>query len=228
MASNMYVEHSEGFLAHAFEALKSRFESREALDAYYRSLATDKVRGEFLRTASFYRFLVKDGDWFSYHTEEPSVVDYLTETYKVVALFSLIESASGEAHEDFYDWLRKRDEFPISDSKHLNTLQTEYKSTYGSIRRCIWFFERMPEAKQKALCSAVRIKQKPIESVKELAKFLYQLRSSFVHEARLVLELSDGVLISRVGNNIAACEVTFGDLMSAFEECVVEAFRVRT
>ena len=224
-----YLANVDGYVAHAYAALSSHFSSEDAVRQYLGKLRSDSDRNEFLRVSSFYRGLVKDGDWVSrFGSADPTVIDYLTETYKAVALFSLIESVSGEKHQDFFEWLMQEKRWPVDGPDQLKELHTEYKATFGSIRRCIWFFQQMSTSRQAALCKAVRVEQKPMDSIEAVAKFLYDLRSKFVHEARLVLELSDGVMISKVNKKISACEVALTDLTSAFEEGVIKVFRERT
>ncbi|MBA3964269.1 MAG: hypothetical protein H0X47_00530 [Nitrospirales bacterium] len=109
---------------------------------------------------------MQKGDWVVQAPESDPVIDYLTNSYKVVGIFALIESLSDESHQDFHDWLLKRDPvelFPIEDALHLKQLYAEYKRTFGSIRRCVAFFERLPKQRQAELCNAVRIDGQPMK-----------------------------------------------------------------
>jgi hypothetical protein len=56
----------------------------------------------------------------------------------------------------------------------------------------------------------------------------YKLRSKFVHESRLVLEMNDGLMISTIDNSIAKVRVSIADLMAAFEEGLVLTFKQAT
>jgi hypothetical protein len=125
---------------------------------------------------------VKRGEWHVSVEGSAPVVDYLSTSFKVVALFALIESLSNEQHQDLYGWLRSKDTmmtFPIPNPAALSKLNEEYKATYGSIRRCVAFFNRLPPERQQALCSAVTVDGKPLTSIKKIAEFLYDLAASF-------------------------------------------------
>src|SRR6266850_610334 len=50
------------FLDRAYHALRSHFSSREAFESYFNAIETDDRKNLFLKTASFYLFLVKGGN----------------------------------------------------------------------------------------------------------------------------------------------------------------------
>lgn len=227
MSDGRYHQQRDVYLPMAGEALRSQFQSQADIEAFYARLASDEVRDEFLRIACFYHSLVKCGDWHLSSNPGHPVVDYLTETYKAVSLFSLIEAIGGPAHQDFYDWLLRERKLPIEDEGTLSKLHDEYKKTYGSVRRCVWFFSQFSPEQQQKLCRAVRRNGTPVEDVRQVAKFLYELRSKFVHQADLILQLSEATVVSRIKGKVVVCDVSLGDLLSAFEECMVKVFRER-
>src|SRR6266487_1838291 len=93
------------FLDRAYHALGSHFSSRGAFESYFDAIETEERKNLFLKTASFYLFLVKGGDWVLDIPHSDKVIDYLTNTYKYVSIFSLIESLSGENFiEDQLTW----------------------------------------------------------------------------------------------------------------------------
>lgn len=100
---------------YAASAMGSRFPDAVAFNAFYAAL-TDEQKDEFLRVASSYLFLVKQGDWHVTVEGSNPVIDYFTNSFKLVSLFSLIESLSSEKHQDFYEWLGHigGDIYPIS------------------------------------------------------------------------------------------------------------------
>ena len=127
---------SEKFLEYAYTALREHFSSRIDFDNYFNSITTDVQRNLFLRTASFYLFLVKRGDWKVDIPESNELIDYLTNTYKYITIFSLIESLSEEDYIDFYQFLIKKNSnisFPI-DKRELDEYYTKYKYKYGAIK----------------------------------------------------------------------------------------------
>ena len=144
-----FLDAKDTFLERAYLALKKQFPSRDAFDAYFNAIRDDEQKNLFLKTASFYLFLVKCGDWVVNVPNSDKVIDYFTNTYKYVAIFSLIESLSEEQFVDFYQFLtrlKSRVKFPIADRRPLmsitkNTskssarLDVVYLSSRRSVRR---------------------------------------------------------------------------------------------
>lgn len=225
-----YVANEVKFLESAFVTFSPHFSDRAAFDNFYEKLHGPELRDEFLRITNFYRYLVKEGDWQIRGTEHNPVIDYLTNTYKLVALFSLIESLTTLKHEDFYEWLchKKATEiFPIQDQNTLQMLYQDYKKSFGSIRRCVVFFDRLPSHLQGQLCDSIHINGKPIQNIKKVAEFLYNLRSKFVHEGKLVLSVADTPVysIGEKKKRLMRSSLTISLLLEAFEVGVLEYFR---
>lgn len=211
---------------YAASALISQFPYAAAFDAFYVAL-TDEQKDEFLRVGSSYLFLVKQGDWHVDVEGSNPVIDYFTNSFKLVSLFSLIESLSSEKHQDFYEWLGHVAEeiYPITDKVALKQHHESYKATFGSIRRCVAFFERLPPQRQAELRASIKIDGAPVKSVKEVAQFLYNLRSKFVHEGKFVLDIADMPVMSRHKNANTLTVLSMPNLLEAFEEGVVAYFR---
>jgi hypothetical protein len=210
---------------YAASAMSSRFPDAAAFGTFYTAL-TDEQKDDFLRVASSYLFLVKQGDWHVTVEDSNPVIDYFTNSFKLVSLFSLIESLSSEKHQDFYEWLGHigGDIYPISDKAALKQLHEKYKATYGSIRRCVAFFERLSSAQQTDLCNAVQIDGAAVKSIKDVAQFLYNLRSKFVHEGEFVLDIANVPVMSRHKNANTLTTLSMPKLLEAFEEGVVAYF----
>ena len=85
-----YLMAKDKFLEYSFEALGNPFSSRDEFNAFFNRISTDTGKSLFLRTALFYLFLVKNGDWHIKVQGSDSVVEYLTNTYKYISIFSLI------------------------------------------------------------------------------------------------------------------------------------------
>jgi len=229
VSDGRYVRSEERFKCYACEALSSQFADRVLFDQFYSSLYPDALKDEFLRVASHYLFLVKRGDWYVNIRGPDQVVDYLTNSFKLVALFSLIESLSTEEYMDFYEWLTKKDRegsFPIANKQTLSALYREYKLAYGSIRRCVTFFDRLPCTQKNVLCHAIKFNGQPLGSVKKVAQFLYDLRSKFVHQGQLVLHVSELPVMS-VKAGIKT-QLSMGALSEAFEQGMLAHFRSPT
>lgn len=192
---------------------------------FYATLV-DKDKDLFLGVASKYLFLVKHGDWHVDWEGCNPVIDYFTNSFKLVSLFSLIESLSHEKHEDFHDWLLKQgdDIFPVKEKSQLKSLYKEYKKSYGSIRRCVTFFERLPPARQIVLRSGFKIKGQPVSEIRAVAEFLYNLRSKFVHEGEFVLDIASVPVMSRHKNTQTLTDISIPTLLLMFEEGVIAYF----
>jgi hypothetical protein len=217
------------FKPHAEAVFAAHLGGTAAFETFYRGL-TDDEKDLFLGVASKYVFLVKHGDWHVDLEDCNPVIDYFTNSFKLVSLFSLIESLSSEKHEDFYDWLGKQEDgtFPILDKPKLKSLYEEYKKTYGSIRRCVKFFERLPPARQAELRSGFKVRGKPVSQIKAVAEFLYNLRSKFVHEGEFVLDIANIPVMSQHKNVETLTDISIPTLLRVFEEGVLAYFRRAT
>ena len=225
-----YVSDEETYKEDAYNALKSNFSDREGFELFYSSLSGSGVKDEFLRVATFYLFFVKSGDWHVAVERSDAVIDYITNSFKLLSVFSLIESLSDKPYKDFYEWLKSEpagDVFPIQDGKALEKLYDRYKVEYGSIRRCKSFFENLPPANQNALCSSIKLGDKPLDSVKKVAEFLYEARSGFAHNAEIVLMVGWGSNLSRKGNKVVHANLELKVLLESVEKGILAYFAKR-
>jgi len=227
MTDLRFLDAKDTFSERAYLAVKNQFPSGDAFDAYFNGIKDDEQKNLFLKTATFYLLLVKCGDWVVTVPNSDKVIDYLTNTYKYVAIFSLIESLSREQFVDFYQFLirlKSRVEFPIADRATLYEHYEKYKQEFGSIRRCVSFFKALSPQRQRELLSRFEVKGSD-PTIENLAKYLYEMRSKFVHEAALVLHMSDGMSIGMQNGKIIVCSLSINDTMQFFEEGLVEHFR---
>lgn len=212
----------------AFKAIGSHFLDRRSFDEFYEEIEHLGRIDEFHRVTNFYLFLVKCGDWnISVDGFDP-IIDYFTNSFKIVALFSLIESLTDLKHQDFYQWLSSNDRattFPISCKSELDRLYGEYKKTFGSIRRCVDFFRLLPDKHKTKLCNSIKIDGVSIDPIEKLAKFLYNLRSEFVHAAGLVLYVNDSTVFHFKKNGMDTSNLSLRILLEAFEEGLLSYFR---
>ena len=174
-------------------AFSEHFETEEDLELYCESISDEKERELFLYVGSIYCAFVKHGDWHTTFEGRQTVVDYFTHSYKLVSLFSLIESLSGEKQIDFYQWLSaksRRAIFPINYCE-LETEYKNYKKLYGANRKALEFFNSLPSDQRKKLISGFTFGENET-TIELIAKYLYNLRSQFVHNGQFILELGKG------------------------------------
>lgn len=220
-----YLQRESYLREYAASAFVSQFPDAMAFDVFYDRLGDEK-KNEFLRVASTYLFLVKRGDWYVDVEGRSPVIDYFTNSFKLVSLFSLIESLSAEKHQDFHEWLVQSggEIYPVADRATLSRLHEKYKVTFGAIRRCAAFFERLPPMRQEELRGALKVRGALTKSVKEVAQFLYNLRSKFVHEGEFVLDIANVPVMSKHKNVSTLTSLSMPKLLAVFEEGVIAHF----
>lgn len=222
-----YFRNAKAFKKDAFAVLRSKFSDRKAFERFYEAIPDARKKNEFLRICCYYRYLAKHGKWKVFVRGINRDIDYLDNTYKLVAIFSLIESLSEEKHQDFFEWLnaqKTEDLFPIKDKAELKKQYAEYKAAFGAIRRCIAFFDRLSLEQKRSLCRSISTNGRPTESIKKLAEYLYLLRSKFVHEAELVLELGTGPIHSIDRRGVTHSTLSVDAVFDAFENGVIAYF----
>ena len=221
-----YLRNEAAFKVDAFAVLKAHFQGRREFNHYYSAIPEAKLN-EFLRVCVSYRYLAKHGDWKIKVRGYNPVIDYLTNSYKLVAIFSIIESLSDLDYLDFYQWLtakNRRQSFPIESRKELDALYRDYKAEYGATRRCVAFFSGLPVEEQRQLCGSISVNKKPTVEIRKLAELLYNLRSSFVHKAEFAHELSGPILVfTKAG--VVESQLTVASILRAFELGIIEHFR---
>ncbi|GBE16195.1 hypothetical protein BMS3Abin15_00007 [bacterium BMS3Abin15] len=209
----------------AYYAFSSKFEGRGAFESFYQSLPSDFYKDQFLRVSNLYLFMVKTGDWHLKDTGYNKNIEYFSNSYKAITIFSLIESLSDEEYVGFHGWLREQGEiFPIQDMDELNILHEKYKKSFGSIRRCVSFFENLPSNIKDNLCSSITIKGKSVQSIKKFAQILYDFRSKFVHQGDLILMLDSSPIFDVYNKNLILSKFSIELLQDTFEEGVIAYF----
>ena len=212
---------------HARAVLLQHFDSEKALETFYWAIPTQEERAQFLDVCAKYRYMVIEGDWVSTVNNESRVVDYLTNSNKLLAIFALIESLSNVKHMEFFDWLKLQGTFPIESKKALNELHQQYKVEYGSIKKVVKFFERLSTDHQARLCGLLTKHKQPLENIKKLAQFLYDMRSKFAHECKPAVSIHSTNHIQYQGKDLVLVKITIADIMEAFELGLIAHFRER-
>ena len=209
MSNSQFAKDEEILLIDAFDALSEHFENRISFLVQYNHISDLPSKLRFLRLTSIYRALIKKGNFIPPADALQTSLNYYDITYKFVALISIIEATfSPDEWIDFYDWLRKSSNaevFPIENQSALEKLYTQYNSDYGAIRSAIKFFDSLDLEEKEFLKSKLtrlrldqnKLKVSEVEStISELAKLLYNVRSEFMHKAKLIVEFGDIPAIS--------------------------------
>lgn len=212
-----YLNSETVFKDDAFLALCENFDSRRGrFEEYYSRISSDIKKDEFLRVSVAYLFFVKKGDWRVVVPRSDELIDYITNSFKLVALIAIIESLSTDKFEDFYQWLTKEDKFPIIDQKQLGSLYNTYKEEYGSIRKCKRFFTSLPSDVRNDLLRCIQHDRKPLEKIEWFVDLLYQARSRFAHGVDASTEFS-GNHLARYRRKHVVWNLPIGKLLKAFE-----------
>ncbi len=219
------------FKQDAYEALADQFASRAEFDSFYATIAKDEDKDRSLRIASNYLFLCKRGDWVVNvpHRSNP-IISYFTNSFKLTVLCALIESVYDDnpKWKNLVEYLLRpenKGSFPIPGSARLKKLSDSYNKNYGATKRLRKFLSSLPDNPRHALLAKFTINGKPATE-SGLASLLYQARSSFVHNAELVLVL-DAKIFDLVGEKRVYSEAGIHDLMNAFEIGLVAHFSAK-
>lgn len=213
---------------YTFQALSSQFSDDQEFEAFYSSLKDSEIKDQFLRVGTLYFFFAKNGDWHVDDSNSNPVIDYFTNSFKLVAILAIIESLSNKKHVDFFEWLLEKDEsefFPIEDKSELEKLYKEYKLDYGSIKRCKSFFANLSTKTRKDLCNLICIDGEPV-TIERVAEMIYMERSKFAHDCDSALGISSGFHVAQQKNKgIIWKQFSMKILQNAFEEGVIIFFK---
>jgi hypothetical protein len=217
------------YFDYAFDVFQRYFTNRKAFETFFNAIRSEEEKDKFLQVASFYKFLVKEGNFVFDDPELRLIVDYyidyIDETYKYIAIFALIEHLLGQSDfVEFYDWLLQNHQFsesPITSKNKLRNLYSKYLREFGATHKATTFFSSLDPDSRKLIESKIKVRDSSSSSLEALADLLYEIRSEFVHKARLVLELGKGTVISTRSGKRIVTELTIQDLCKLFERGVL-------
>ncbi|MBU0968411.1 MAG: hypothetical protein KKA54_18765 [Proteobacteria bacterium] len=216
------------FIDDSYRALKDRFKNYDEFESFYHGLENDSVKDEFLRVSSSYLFFVKNGQW---HVEVPRsdpVIEYFSNSFKLVAILAIIESLSNQKHIDFFEWLVKKQngiQFPIENKSTLQEHYKNYKKDYGSIKSCKLFFKELSEITKKEICKLITIDGQPLESVDIFVELLYKSRSEFAHSTDISIEIGNWFHLGKYKNKkVFWRQFKIGYLLTIIEEGLIAHF----
>jgi hypothetical protein len=219
-----YLKERDWFSNFAFQVFHKYFPDRLAFDNFVDSIAGDEEKSRFLKVASHYKFLVKDGRFSIPQYEEAKDFD---RTYRFVGLVALIESVESQvSFKDFYTWLGKLGTFPIQGQQALDAVHEQYKSQFGVMHKMVSFFLRLDASSKQEIESWMKINGQSV-AIEKLARTLYDIRSKFVHQARLIVDLS-GMKTWSARHKGREITITLEQLERIFERGVLLRFGYAT
>ena len=222
-----YLRNKDDFLKHAFVPLQRYFKGEAEFEVFFEKIPTDEEKDLFLKTASFYRFLVLEGKFTFTEPELNDGLKYIDDSYKYIAIFSLIESLYvGEKFVDFYTYMvtkRSNIPFPIAKRTDLKAVFDKYKDEYGAIRNALKFFDGLDQTDKDKILRKFKIANES-NSIIDLAKYLYQVRSDFVHTAKFVLGFGVNPAVGKIGKKVVVNNLQILDLMVFFEHGLLRHF----
>jgi hypothetical protein len=235
-----YLDAEEQYSEHAFAALRDNFESKKRFDAFLNTISQPERKDLFLRLASFYRFMAKEGQLHFSRKLWCAGLDYIDDTFKYISIFALIEASFlKDEYLDFYQYLTKTKssiKYPLDNREQLDLLHKKYKGEYGAIQNAVKFFEALDSKCKENLAAKLRVRPRPSTakpgairrweelSIIALSKRLYVMRSEFVHKAEFILALNAGPSLSIRGSKVVLSELTMRDIMTFFEHGLLIQF----
>lgn len=139
--------------------------------------------------------LVDLSHFYYVQCKDPKIFEKVDDSLKLIVMSSLIESLlANYSHKEFIDWYNiNQNNIPSCQDKiemanQINCLWNEYKKEHGAHKKFRNFFEqKLNEEEQNNLLSGFsRFDYREIK-IDDIARWLYQMRSDFVHNASLVI-----------------------------------------
>lgn len=238
MPDMRFIENEDKFLEYSWIIYRPYFNDRESFIKKYNNIDSRENKNGFLRSASYYLFFVREGNYSSPKYDQQDL-SFVNQTYKFIAIIALIESLYEEnTYIDFFQWImkyRKNNIFPINNPQDLERLHRAYKEDYGNTLNVVRFFQSLDnQIKSFIRRSIVALKDsgktgeldEKVESIEGLSRWLYQIRSDFIHRGKLVLEFDPGEFISVRNGTAFYCSIELDHLCKIFESGLLQHFNI--
>lgn len=155
-------------------------------------------------------------------------LSYIDDTYKYIAIFSLIEALETPPdYKDFYEWIQSKKDTAIPLNKKpmaiLNQMYQDYKAHHGSIRAAVKFFDRLDSEDKAFIEKNLKINGES-SSLMRLSQLLYDLRSKFAHEARFILGFGSVASVGTHNGDVLTNNLSMDDLRRFFEYGFLKRF----
>lgn len=178
-----------------------------------------KERDRLPHYAHFYYFICTPGN------------EKAREELQIVGLTSLMEAMMGDVeYKDVFSYFES--EFPkqniISDYRKF---KEDYLQKYGATKKVVKYFnDFIPETEVENILEDIKIwnnndkRFEPFNSIDQLARFLYQMRSDFVHgaEMRCFCPIGADLACIKAGDNYYNIKVGVADMLKIFEKSFVK------
>jgi len=220
-----YLTEKQKFLGFAFDVCQEYFDNVKDFDAFFNSIDSDDRKDKFLKIVSYYKFLIRDGKFYNEDPKFDKYIDCLDETYKYIALISLIESIYNQnEYKEFYEWIKMNPEsvpFPITHLSDLEGYYEAYKKEHGVTQKVGKFFCSLDDQCKNIIKTKLKVKGK--NDFLPLANYFYKIRSEFVHNANLVLQFGKETTIAGDNAEIVS-DLNLQDLKMFFEHGLLKHF----
>lgn len=180
--------------------------------------STNRIRDRLRTYGHFYYFICL-----------PEETD-IREEMRLIGITSLIEAMMGDVeYKDIFSYFKS--EFPNKNSiDDFKKLKGDYLEKYGATRRIVKYFELyISKDTITPILSKIRVWNKEMSelesvgSISTFAKFLYQMRSDFVHKADMqsFCDPKHFAALVSVGGNAYDIRFNVKEVMKMFEESFV-------
>ncbi|MFA6340797.1 MAG: hypothetical protein WCX27_00950 [Candidatus Paceibacterota bacterium] len=161
-------------------------------------------------------------------------IDSIREELQIVGITSLIEAMMGDdKYKDAFAYFES--EFPNKNEiADVCKFKKDYFAKYGANTKIVNYFEKyIPKVEADKILSGIKKwsskdkKSIPITNLDELARFLYQMRSDFVHKAEMRCFCpSDANLAAiTVGDKYYILTVRISEILDIFEKSFVNYWK---
>ena len=210
-----------------------------AFDGHFNNGINDIIK----KTASFsktdFTKLSNLSRFYYTQCKDPKLFSVIDPSFKLIVISSLIESLmSNNRFVEFNEWYFKEYADGIEEKSGKNfgdtlkDLWEKYKEKQGAYRKFkIFFKEYLPEEEQEKLLNGFKRlgnKDKDVD-VDCIARWLYEMRSKFVHEADHV-QLPESIpnekvyLGHRIGKDSICITISIDQILSIFEKGFLRYF----
>lgn len=206
---------------------QNHFDNLESCKEFIAKLKED-LKEKLWELSLFYYFSLKN----------PNVKDNLNDSFKLIIMTSIIEALmSVHKFMEFDQWMlkecseKKKNEVKNkSFEKQLKILWKDYKNEYGAHKKFkTFFYYYLPKEEQDILIQGFEKldEDRPPTTIKDVAEWLYTMRSNFVHNAEQVLLPNKEIsfLGHKIGKNFLSISSNIDEILSVFEKGFMQYFK---